>query len=278
MLPASIAAPGACLTHHLMTPSRCIHRVGPPGLALEGLPSYVYLVKNLRGVYTGLEDDDHERYAAWLARRFRYRDLGLAPALAEAAGAVLGRFLGGKPFHLLGYPTERLTRAAARAAEALEEAGVPRVLAEPLLLGLVYASPLLATMAAYRRLEEAGLVVHVVRGPLLGLRDARLHMRIAGYSLLDFLAPAAQAAAEALRAGRLEELLQERRRLAQEDSKRYWRIEGKGDTPVIAYLDHLRLLGSASEELTGPEERILLALPVAFVLDSVEDLHGAAQR
>ena len=38
---------------------------------------------------------------------------------------------------------------------------------------------------------------------------------------------------------------------------------------MIAYLDNLRLLDGASKELTGLEEHILLALPVAFILDPV---------
>ncbi|OWJ53803.1 hypothetical protein Pdsh_10210 [Pyrodictium delaneyi] len=239
---------------------------------MEGLPGYVYLVKNLRGVYAGLEDDDHELYVSWLARRFRYRDLGVAPSLVEAAMDVFERFLGGKPFHVLGYPTERLAAAARRATEALADADVPRVLVESLLLSLVYASPLLVTGNAYRVLEEAGLVIHVVRGPALGLQDARLHMRIAGYSALDFLVPTAEAVIERIQAGSLGELYSERRGLTEKDAKRYWRIAGKGDKPVIAYLDHLPLLGDTIRNLVGPEERILLALPVAFILDSVEDL------
>ncbi len=224
------------------------------GAGAPSLPRYLRLAKNLRGVYAHAPGENHEPHLRWLLRRLHYRDAGAAPPAPR----------GLEPLH---YP-QWLIHAAEEAAEEMRSNGVPLQLAHSILLSLAYAAPMLLTPGAYGLLEEAGLVAHVVKGPSsLDARSARLHMRIAGYSVLDFLEPAAEEAAAHLAARRsLADLLDKRRKMAQEDARRYWRIAGQGEAPRIAYLEHLHAARGTAPRLTGPTERILLAIPVAYIV------------
>ena len=233
------------------------------------LARYIFLVKNLRGVFVSTDEGRVGELVSWLSRRFRYRDVGLPPSLVERWPGVFEGRLSGNPFHVLGYPTREALEAAGLVNERLEGLVGDAAVAEALTLSLYYASPVLASLDVYRRLEEAGLILHVVRGPRLGLQDARLHMRIAGYSVLDSLVNLSGRAVECMCRGgcSLKQLLGERRGFAAEDARRYWRISGKGDTPTVAYVDYVGRVWGLSRLCSG-EARVLLAMPVLFVLDA----------
>lgn len=233
-----------------------------------GFEEYVFLVRNLRGVYAPLPSDDHKRYVGWLVKRYRYRDIGVAGCvLGSAEKAFKGR-LGGRPFHELKPPTKELGEAIAFAKSVLGGV-VDECLAESILLSLVYASPLYLTRSSLEELRRGGLVIHEVRGRVPDLGSARLHMRIAGYTVLDYYVDSVRHAVAAVTQGRWEELLEERRRFAERDEKRYWRITGRGNETIIAYLDHVHVLAAreAAKRLVGEETRVLLAMPSGFVLD-----------
>jgi hypothetical protein len=235
-----------------------------------GFEEYVFLVRNLRGVYAPLPSDDHGAYVGWITRRYRYRDIGVASCIVEAAGNVFEGRLGGNPFHVLEPPTEKLREALREAGSALAER-INSCLAESLLLSLVYASPLYVTRGSLRELEGAGLVIDLVKGGIADLNSARLHMRIAGYSILDSYTTSVKEAVDCISRGcSPDEILGHRKDFAAKDAKRYWRIAGKGSDPVIAYLDHVHVLveKGVAARLVGWEERVLLAMPVGFVLDS----------
>ncbi len=238
------------------------------------LHRYAFLVKNLRGVLAALPGDRLGEYAAWLARRFRYRDLGVPPSLLELHPEAFQGRLGGNPFHELRYPTRRVAAAAEKLLELLEaEVGAPRVALEALLLASAYAAPVLATPAALEALEP--LIIHRVYSKgKLDAKSARLHLRIVDYTVLDAYIPSIEEFVEYARAGRRPgELREARRARAERDEKRYWRVSSSEGELLVAYLDHaslaLREPGLASL-LCGDEERVLVAMLAAFNLGVVE--------
>ena len=237
-------------------------------MAPIGLEEYVFLVRNLRGVYAPLPSDDHGRYVGWLVKRYRYRDIGVTDCTVEASPNVFKDRLGGKPFHLLEPPTRSLEKGVSMAEEALGDVIEP-CLARTILLSLVYASPLYLTAGSLGELRRAGLVVYEVKGGIPDLSSARLHMRITGYTVLDYYVESVRNALEAVEKNKAEAVLMERTGFAEKDSRRYWRIVGKGEETIVAYLDHVHLLieKDAASRLIDPETRILLAMPAGFVLD-----------
>ncbi len=237
-------------------------------MAPIGLEEYVFLVRNLRGVYAPLPSDDHGRYVGWLVKRYRYRDIGVTDCTVEASPNVFEDRLSGKPFHLLEPPTRSLEKGVSMAEEALGDVIEP-CLARTILLSLVYASPLYLTAGSLGELRRAGLVVYEVKGGIPDLSSARLHMRITGYTVLDYYVESVRNALEAVEKNKAEAVLMERTGFAEKDSRRYWRIVGKGEETIVAYLDHVHLLieKDVAKKLVDPETRILLAMPAGFVLD-----------
>ncbi len=236
------------------------------------LPRYVFLVKNLRGVLA-VEPENAEKYVGWLAKRFRYRDLGVPECLVSAAKHVFEKYLGGKPFHVLTYPTARVAEAATELAESLGSR-IGDCIAEAILLASAYAAPIHASEPVIRRLEESGLVVHIVRGPKMDTKNAKLHLRIVDYTVLDMYIDSINEAVLWIRnsceKGKLHKLRLER---ALRVEKRYWRLTGKGENIIVAYVDYLGSLEdkcSLLKRLVGAEERVLLAMLAAFNLDAVE--------
>ncbi len=238
------------------------------------LEKFVFLVKNLRGVLAALPGEDLVDVVAWLSRKFRYRDLGVPGCLVESEPSVFKGRLGGKPFHVLEYPTRSVEEKASMVCNILSKTSLNECLARSLTLASCYACPILATQRALEELESRGLVVHVVRGPKLSEGDARLHLRIADYSVLDAYVESIQEATESIASGSSPtELLNTRKKKAERDSKRYWRIAGKGEHIVVAYVDYVHKLLELDEkrtkELAKGESRTLTAMLVAFNLGCV---------
>ncbi|AEM38443.1 hypothetical protein Pyrfu_0573 [Pyrolobus fumarii 1A] len=236
------------------------------------LHRYAFLVKNLRGVLAGAPADNLEAYVPWLSRRFRYRDLGVPPCILRRAPSVFEGRLGGNPFHELHYPTASVEHAAREMANRLSSAtGLDECLAHSLLLASAYASPVIALPGAAAELLSSRVAVHIVKGPVMDAQQARLHLRIVDYTVLDAYIESIEEAVEAIESGGEPSTLRERRlERARRDEKRYWRIAGKGDKPVIIYLDHVSpLLEGGYRPPTGPEERVLLAQLAVFNLEAV---------
>ena len=240
------------------------------GCSLLMLARYTYLVKNLRGVYIASSRDDIGEHVSWLSRKFRYRDLGVPSCLVEGREKVFEGKLSGNPFHQIDFPTQHVKEAALEVVEALNSVGVDKCTAFALTLASSYASPLLATSSVVEELVESGVVIHVVEGPKLDDKSAKLHLRIVDYTVLDAYLPSIEEARRL--ALNREKLLESRKAFAERDSKRYWRFAGKGDNKVIVYLDYLHLLPKKLLEklVSSPELEILLPLLAAFNLDAVE--------
>lgn len=198
--------------------------------------SYAAVVKNLRGVVLF---DPGERGVAesltWLVKRFRYRSLGLPPALAKRGGELAG-LLQGRPFRELAYPVGAL----ARLVDAMVEAGLIREVAELLVFSSTYISPALVIGDAFRPHIERLAADSVLTDKKLSVRDWKLHLRIADYTILDFYEEAVMSALEAIKhpeaaAG----VLERRRKMVAADKKRYWRLRSDAGRPFLHYVDVL---------------------------------------
>ena len=234
------------------------------------LARYTYLVKNLRGVYIASSRDDIEEHVSWLSRKFRYRDLGVPQCLVEGREEVFKGRLSGNPFYQIDFPTQHVKEVALEIVEALNSVGVDKCTALALTLASSYASPVLATTSVIEELVESGVAIHIVEGPKLDDKSAKLHLRIVDYTVLDAYLPSIEDAKRL--AFDREKLVESRKAFAEKDSKRYWRFAGKGDNKVIVYLDYLHLLPKELLEklVSDPELEILLPLLAAFNLDAVK--------
>lgn len=219
--------------------------------------AYAAVVKNLRGVIMPAYSGECGGLR-WLAARFRYREVGVPPSAARLAEA------GGR-FRILTYPVPVL----AQLTDYLEFAGLPRHVAEALVMGSVYVSPVLMV---------GGDVLDVLRGISVGvvekcremdLRSWRLHLRIATYSILDMYADCLEEALRVIRgeAG-LGEVLAARRGRVEKDSSRYWRIscrEGESGEPFLLYIDMLALSSGFVHRLVEDQAAGLAVVPVVYI-------------
>ncbi len=238
---------------------------------------FIFLVRNLRGMYAPMIRDGHERYVSWIVKRYKYRDIGVADCIVKSRSEVFKGRLEGKPFHVLRPLTRSLAEAIEIFSSSLAENTGERCLLKSMALSLVYAIPLYLTKNSLDTLQKKGMIVHVVKGFVKDLNQAKLHMRIAGYSVLDYLVNSVRAATECIRSKECkpDNIVSLRREFAERDEKRYWRIMNKGDNIVIAYIDHVHKLlrMGIAENFVSSEARVLLGMPIGILLDSMPGIH-----
>ena len=71
---------------------------------------YAAIVKNLRGVVLfDLEESGVWSSVMWLVNRFKYRNLGVTPAIYMKYSDRLEKYMNGNPFRLLIYPIQELS-------------------------------------------------------------------------------------------------------------------------------------------------------------------------
>lgn len=170
-------------------------------------PEYLYLVKNLRGIIYFSDKTKAEREIEWLKRKFRYRKLGLAKSLKEKSKLKLW------------------SRVETLSLPLKEEVKLnPEI--ESILLASSFLSPLLILKEESLTKFSDFLILRLKTRENLDDRELKRNIRLANYSITDFY----------LRAIKADE--RERRKIASEDLKRFWRISGdeEGKT-IVAYLD-----------------------------------------
>ena len=252
---------------------------------MELWPQFVATVKNLRGVVYFRPGQEVGRELTWVGQRFRYRNLGVVPSLLAALGqGELAQRLGRDPFVPLAAPTATI----ARLVEGLSVL-TPAPVVESLLLASSYASPLL--ILGRSSLKDLGpAIVHTLRTAQgLSDKEAKRHLRIADYAVLDFHRQITQEALEGLHRaalayregqvaqgqGLLDRLLRQRERLAREDCQtRFWRLTPEGQPEgreLIFYLDPIRLMFPTlgPDNPSPPVAQLLLEAPpdLALALD-----------
>lgn len=194
------------------------------------LARYAAIVKNLRGVLIFTDADEAEERVRWLTERFKYRNLGVSPALSSQIEVE-------RPFVELTYPDDELERLT----RLLMDAGLSEVAAEASVLASAHISPLLALDRRAVRLLRPLEAGSVETSKKLNNREWKLHLRIADYTVLDFYIWSIENAERLWTEEDPKRIIGERLGRIGKDSKRYWRIIGEGKKFLI-YLDPVRLL------------------------------------
>jgi len=251
-------------------------------------PTFLPLLKNLRGIVYLPPEGDVLAALQWLANKFRYRNIGVCRSVYESypEGEPAGDLIRKKPFVLVDFPWEHLRDFA----QSLQPAGVPLRAIESLLIAACYVSPLILPFP--QAFEEfAPFEAWSLQSTFPSTdQERKRHLRIADYGVLDLYRDIIDALIDLSPSGkesplRLEEKLSQqvehRSKVAQRDGeKRFWRLAAQGDVPprkLVAYLDPLKgLLGlspshkqSALDLLQKNWKQIIpgLSIEVAFCLE-----------
>lgn len=207
---------------------------------------YAVIVKNLRGVLLfDLEEDGVKDKLDWLVKRFRYRNLGITPTLLSKYYNVFKDRLNGKPFRELVYPIEELEGVVDFISRAMS---IPLLISEALAFSSIYISPLLLIGDAFRKGIEDNSITIIRTCREMDLKSWKLHLRIADYSILDMYEKNVSEALEVVRKIRAGEICEEefsqvienRVKRVEKDSKRFWRIKRSEGRPFLYYVDPLQ--------------------------------------
>ena len=230
---------------------------------------YAALVKNLRGVVAfDLEEEGVGDVIRWLVSMFKYRNLGLPPTLIVKYGDKVGKYLGGKPFREIVYPVPELEKLSSIVSE---EAKIPYELSEGFVLASTYISPLLVLGSMFVGFVE-NLAVETVRVcGKLDVKQWKLHLRIADYTVFDFYEKSVLEAMQLISKQRvlteeeLNSVLEARLKRIREDTKRYWRIKCSEGKPFLYYVDMLNVLKNRIKQLSENHSAALSIIPVIHV-------------
>ncbi|RLE53254.1 MAG: hypothetical protein DRJ26_03595 [Candidatus Methanomethylicota archaeon] len=213
-------------------------------------PRFISIIKNIKGViYTSLSDAPLKELK-WLSKSFRYRFLGITPSM-QARPEIL-EIINKKPFIKLYYPT----RAIQKMVNILSESSkIDKSVIEAVALASAYVTPLISFPKSSGDLEPL-ITLKVLSKNKLPEKEIKRHLRISGYTILDFhekvtteaYATILEACKKATLREALEKLINKREKLAEKDSKRYWRIISKEGEAVILYLDLISCLRNVKEE------------------------------
>ncbi|WP_440059790.1 hypothetical protein ACSU1N_01105 [Thermogladius sp. 4427co] len=203
---------------------------------------YASIVKNLRGVALfDLNEEGVWDSITWLKKRFRYRNLGVTPVIADRFRDRIKDYLNGNPFRELVLPIRELGELVGKLAEA---GGIPLEVSELLIFSSTYISPSLLIGETFSNTITSLAVSTVRTCRELDLKSWKLHLRIADYSILDSYEENVSSSLRALekRDERLiREILESRKNAIEKDKKRYWRISCDSGRVFISYVDLLEI-------------------------------------
>ncbi|MBS7620670.1 hypothetical protein KEJ32_00860 [Candidatus Bathyarchaeota archaeon] len=195
---------------------------------MDEIPEHqrLYFVKNLRGIIYLSRGVSSEKELEWLKRKFRYRELGISETLK------------------LDLKWKKLLT-------------LPKTVENPVLDSLLQASSFVCPLIILKEdslkdFENAVVAALKTKGKL-GDKDLKFNLRLVNYAITDFYTKSIELA--------LQSDLDERKRLAEKDLKRFWRIPVDADGKVlVAYIDPLLVKG----DLQRP---IYMSLVPSLVLD-----------
>jgi len=196
---------------------------------------YAALVKNMRGVVLFDPADEVSEDLEWLVERFKYRVLGVPPSLVERLPKLK------RPLVPLAHPSKGVEAFVDFVASSL---GLEHEVGEALCLASCYVSPLLALGPTAQQSLKSLAVEEVASKVEMGVKDWKLHLRIADYSVLDLYEwSTAQAQKLWQEEVDIEELISERMVAIKRDQKRYWRLQ-RGELEPKTFLVYLDLVQS----------------------------------
>ncbi|MCX8176969.1 MAG: hypothetical protein N3F10_01535 [Candidatus Bathyarchaeota archaeon] len=187
---------------------------------------HFYLIKNIRGIIYFSEDVNIEQEISWLKRKFKYRELGASENLSIS---LMWRKL----------------------------MILPKIVESRELDSILQASKFLCPLIVLKEKSLGGLEKAVTARlrtkDKLGDKDLKFNIRLVNYAITDFYLKSIELAKTLDIEGR--------KKLAERDLKRFWRIkpneEGK---TIIAYLDPLLI----SRDISDP---IYMSLVPSIILD-----------
>ncbi|MEM3696394.1 MAG: hypothetical protein QXQ94_02665 [Candidatus Bathyarchaeia archaeon] len=177
-------------------------------------PLHLYLVKNLRGiVYFSITVSVKEEFD-WLKRKFKYRELGISESLG------------------LKQTWKKLLT-------------LPKIEENPALDSLLQASKFICPLIVLKEesLKDLGnvIIASLKTKEKLSDKELKFNLRLVNYSITDFYLKSIELA--------LQSDMEGRRKLAEKDMKRFWRIKANTDgKTLIAYADPLLLKESLQNE------------------------------
>lgn len=241
---------------------------------------YAAIVKNLRGVVVfNLDEDGVWDSLVWLVQRFRYRNLGLTPLILQRYRSILRDYLNGNPFRELVYPIEVLKGLTSILSKIYY---IPDVLAEGIVFASTYISPMILVGNTYRAgIEENAIeIVRICKDKKMDVKQWKLHLRIADYTVLDFYEKNIDENLRVLKSiiegniniSEVKNTVEKRIERVKKDTKRYWRIKCESGTPFLYYMDPLRKMvdsvinGSISPRELELEYAVGLSIvPVVYI-------------
>jgi hypothetical protein len=196
-----------------------------PKLIVE-VPKQLYLVKNLRGIIYFSKNVSVESELEWLKKKFKYRVLGISETIK--AQVEWKRLL------------------------TLE-----KIVEDPVLDSLFQASKFVSPLIILKEKSlkdfKNAVIVSLKANEKLDDRKLKFNIRLVNYAITDFYLKSIELA--------LQHDLQARKKLAEKDLRRFWRIpqSSKGKT-LIAYIDPLLI----ESKIRKPE---LMGLIPSLILD-----------
>ncbi|MEM3581476.1 MAG: hypothetical protein QXH40_07520 [Candidatus Bathyarchaeia archaeon] len=187
---------------------------------------HLYLVKNLRGIIYLSRGVSPEKEVEWLKRKFRYRELGVSETLK------------------LEIKWKKLLT-------------LPKIVDNPVLDSLIQASSFVCPLIVLKKESlkdfENAVVAFLKTKEKLGDKDLKFNLRLVNYAITDFYTKSIELA--------LQSDLDGRKRLAEKDLKRFWRIpENTSGKTLIAYIDPLLVKSSL-------QKPVYMSLVPSLVLD-----------
>lgn len=218
---------------------------------------YVAILRNVRACLLATsEHPPSEESLSWLKRHVRWRPVGAPPSVLSLLGDFRGKVLE------LVFPTDGLAHLCDLLSRTLG-----KYLAEGITLASCYVTPLLLlNRGLVEELRSLGLVLYeIVTDKELKDADLKLHLRIAEYSIKDAHFELIERARAAILSNRVEEIINERRKFCERDSKRYWRVAGEKGKSFLLYIDPLSALKEDMDsvrELLKRDRSVTLGLGV----------------
>ena len=204
--------------------------------------AYISLLKNLRGIIFGGADEGEGESIKWLLKHFRYRELGVPPALWDKIPQR------GKIRHI-EYPfpdceqsIEVLSRSADANFSVVESIGFSSIFAAPLLLLSQKSAEMVRKFALYVFRAEVPE----------NDRDMKRNIRLCDYAMTDLYERSVEQANRVLSGEiKVEDAIISRRTMAKEDGrKRFWRLgDGTQGKPFVLYLDLFPVIMKMDEDM-----------------------------
>ncbi len=210
---------------------------------------YAMIVKNLRGVLL-FDPDDRElsNRIMWLKKRFQYRNLGIPPSLYTEKFRELFKY---KIFRKLYYPVKEAEELISILSTTTN---YDIVFLDAVVSASTYISPLMVLSPRYIKLIEENSLGRIGVCQELSIKDWKLHMRIADYTILDSYEDSVIQAMEYIKnindPKKRSEIIKKRIEFYYRDKKRYWRI--LCDNPrynLMYYLDPLMIIERSIDKL-----------------------------